>query len=401
MGTLGRHRLTTAALAAVALCCAAASPALAQSPYEGAIHEHTAYSDGEPGTRPADVYSAVRDRGSDFAFSTDHSDTFELPIVTNTNCLGPALPQCAVADQQNPADSVRKWDATAEQADVANADGAFTATRGFEWTDDRHGHINVLFSRNYTNAKRDGGYASMDFFWNWFTKPASQGGGDDGLATFNHPGRRELGELVPGGFIAPFTPDTEVEGSDWNGFEYVPAADARMVGLEAFNGSDYGDADDIHPAGSYGEALDKGWHVGAIGAEDTHNTDWGLPARNKTVILASSLTRAGLREALVARRFYAIRHAGVRMTFTANGQPMGSRLNAAAGDPLSFEASSDVPGATLELVTSGGAVVQSGAGSLSVTRAATAGERWYFVRVRDADGQSVAYSSPVWVETSG
>jgi hypothetical protein len=46
------------------------------------------------------------------------------------------------------------------------------------------------------------------------------------------------------------------------------------------------------------------------------------------------------------------------MTFTANGAPMGSRLAAAAG------------------------------------------ERWYFVRVRDADGQSVAYSSPVWVETA-
>ena len=385
-----------AALVAASLLCGSGSAA-AQT-FEGTIHEHTAYSDGEPGTRPADAFAAVRERGSDFMFSTEHSDTFELPIVTNTKCLGPPLPTCAVADQKNPGDSLRKWPAIAEQADAANADGAFTAVRGFEWTDDRHGHINVLFSRNYTNTKRDGSYAAMDFFWDWFTKPAAQGGGADALATFNHPGRRELGELVPGGFLSPFTPDSEIEGSDWNAFAHVPAADGRMVGLELFNGSDYGDADDIHPAGSYGEALDKGWHVGAVGAEDTHDTDWGLPSKHKTVILADALTRNGLRSALEARRFYAIRRAGIRMDFTANGQSMGSRLTAGPGDPLQLDASSDVPGATLELVTSGGAVVATGAGSLSVARPASAGERWYFVRVRDAAGQSVAYSSPVWVE---
>src|SRR3954453_327730 len=124
MGTLGRHGLRTAALVAVVLGCATASPAFAQSPFEGAIHEHTAYSDGEPGTRPADVYAAVRERGSDFAFSTDHSETFELPTATNTTCLGPALPQCAFADQSNPLDPLRKWDLTSEQAEAANADGA-------------------------------------------------------------------------------------------------------------------------------------------------------------------------------------------------------------------------------------------------------------------------------------
>jgi hypothetical protein len=370
----------------------------AQNSYEGAIHEHTAYSDGEPGTRPSDAFAAVRERGSDFMFSTEHSDTFELPIVTNTKCLGAALPTCAVADQRQPANSLRKWNAIAEQADAANVDGAFTAVRGFEWTNDRHGHLNVLFSRNYTNAKYDGGYLSMDFFWRWFTAPVDQGGGADALATFNHPGRREIGELIPGGFVSPFTPETEVDGSDWNAFEHVPAADDRMVGLELFNGSDYGDADGIHAAGSYGEALDKGWHVGAIGAEDTHDVDWGLPSKHKTVILASDLSRAGLREALMARRFYAVRSAGIAMTFTVNGQQMGSRLAPPAGEPLAFEATSDAPGATLELVTSGGEIVAGGAGTLSAQRPASPGERWYFVRVRASDGRSVAYSSPVWVE---
>jgi hypothetical protein len=385
-----------AALAVLAVLPAGAFGA--PQPFEGAIHEHTAYSDGQPGTRPADAFAAVRQRGSSFMVSTEHSDTFHLPIVTNPDCIGPALPQCVSSDQEEPANSLRKWDAIREQTDAAT-DGSFVGVRGFEWTNDRHGHINVLFSTNNTNAKIDGGYASMDTFWDWLTRPVASGGGADALATFNHPGRRELGELVPGGFISPFTPDEEVDGSDWDAFRYVPAADHQMAGMELFNGgSDYGDADAVHPAGSYGEALDKGWHVGAVGAEDTHDDTWGAPERRKTVLLSESLERAALKEAFAARRFYAIRQQGLRIGFTADGQPMGSRLQKAAGAPIDFTAGGVAPDSQLELVTSGGAVVARGTGTLSTTRPASPEERWYFLRVRDPQGQSIAYSSPVWSE---
>ena len=390
------------ALLGVLTALVLAAPAAAQlQPYEGAIHEHTAYSDGEPGQRPSDAFAAVRERGSDFMASTEHSDTFELPIgATNTVCLSERLPECAIADHQEPLNSVHRWGAIRRQTDAAT-DADFVGIRGFEWTNDRHGHLNVLFSRNYTNAKRDGAYLTMETFWSWFTRPVSQGGGADGLGIFNHPGRRELGEILPGGFLEPFTPPLAQPGSDWDSFAYRPEADARMVGMELFNGgSDYGDADDVHPAGSYGEALDAGWHVGAIGAEDTHDTDWGIPSQRKTVILAPELTRKALRRAMKARRFYAVHHAGVRMSFTADGREMGRRLRRAAGQVVALRADTDVPGATLELVTSGGATVASGPSPLAVDRPASAGERWYFVRVRGADGKSVAYSSPVWVELS-
>jgi hypothetical protein len=392
---MGRGFAVAAATFVIALPATASGQALEE--FEGAIHEHTAYSDGEPGTRPSDAFAAVRDRGSDFMALTDHSDAFALPIVVSTDCLGARLLECLIADRQRPGDSFRKWQAMREQTDAATTDD-FVGIRGFEWTNDRHGHINVLFSQNHTNAKIDGGYLAMGFFWSWFTRPAALGGGGDGLAIFNHPGRRELGELVPGGFISPYLPDDlTVPGGDWDAFRHVPAADPRMVGMELFNGgSDYGDADRLHPAGSYGEALDKGWHVGAIGAEDIHDTGWGVPDAPKTVILAPELTRAALRDALAARRFYAVRNAGVRLSFTADGEPMGARLERAAGVPIRLEASA--AGATLELVTSGGAVVASGAGTIDVTRPASGSERWYFVRALDPEGRAIAYSSPVWIE---
>ena len=105
-----------------------------------------------------------------------------------------------------------------------------------------------------------------------------------------------------------------------------------MVGLELFNGSDYGDADAIHPAGSYGEALDKGWHVGAVGAEDTHDTDWGLPVQAQ-----DRDPRAGADPRRPARR--AARPALLRGPprghphglHRRTAQPMGSTLAAAPG----------------------------------------------------------------------
>ena len=375
-----------------------AAPAHAQdlTAYEGSVHEHTAYSDGEPGTRPADAFAAVRARGGAFMASTEHSDTQYVPVVTNTNCLDLAVVlRCIGGDATNPLDALRKWQATAEQTDAATGAG-FVGIRGFEWTNDRHGHLNVLFTRNTTNAKIDGGYLTMDAFWSWFTRPVWLGGGADGLAIFNHPDDRHIGDLLPGGFLG-FLPVIPVPGSNWDDFRHVPAADARMVGMELFNGgSDYGDPDDRHAAGAYGRALDAGWHVGAIGAEDTHNTSWGDPSDRKTVVLADALTRPALRAALEARRFYAIHRAGIRMTFTADDQPMGSRLQRAAGTPVVLRATGPAD-ATLQIVTSGGALVAQGTGSVSVTRPANPAERWYFVRVRDAGGRSIAYSSPVWV----
>ncbi|HEX6390545.1 MAG TPA: hypothetical protein VFZ89_13890, partial [Solirubrobacteraceae bacterium] len=71
MGVLGRGVVVV--LATLVLTTPAGAQVL--TPYEGAVHEHTAYSDGEPGTRPADAYAAVRDHGGSFMVSTEHSDT--------------------------------------------------------------------------------------------------------------------------------------------------------------------------------------------------------------------------------------------------------------------------------------------------------------------------------------
>ena len=287
-----------------------------------------------------------------------------------------------------------KWEETVAQARAAS-DETFTGFRGFEWTSDRFGHINVYLSRHDTNAKVDGGHVEMAAFWSWFTTPPERFGGADGLAVFNHPGREDQ-----------FT--TREPGFNWNDFAHVPSADARMVGIEVFNaGSDYGTAGPNAPAeGWYAHALDKGWHLGPIAGEDEHSTDWGAAALGKNVLIARDHSEGALREALLARRFYAVapNHNDLRLSFTADRLPIGTRMSRALGTTITLGAAvtAGTFAGSLELVSNAGEVIAtSNAAQLTHTVTVAGAERWYFVRVRGGNGRAIAYTSPIWIRAGG
>lgn len=371
----------------------------------GAMHEHSGYSDGTPGTEPRDYYTQGAQRGLGFMASADHSDNLGIPLTVTDKCLSDQFLSCLGTENQNPEDGLRKWDATAEQADAAQTD-SYVTLRGFEWTSDRFGHISVYGSANLLNAKTGSGYAlHMDDFWQWFTLPAEPsfpggtGFGNDGLAVFNHPGREDD--------VHQFIADPAYT---FNGMAHVPAADQRMIGIEVFNKSDENDEDRNGPNGSWlAFALDQGWHLGPVGAEDHHGTNWGSLGLPKTVILAREHSRAGLREALEARRFYAVRrdYTDVRMDFTANGAPMGSRLAVSAGSAINFAANVQQPdngsfAPRIDVLGPGGEVLHSVAGDSIAFSAVAVDEQeaWRFVRVTDqTTGRVVAFSAPIWFRT--
>ena len=368
----------------------------------GAMHEHSGYSDGTPGTEPRDYFAAGAAAGLAFMASADHSDNLAIPVTANGDCASPDFPDCFGAGNENLEDGVRNWDATAEQADAAQTPD-YTTIRGFEWTSDRFGHISVYGSANYLNAKTSTGYAlHMDDFWQWFTLPAEpagpagQGFGNDGLGVFNHPGREDdVHQLIADPAYA------------FNGFVNVPAANHRMVGIEVFGKSDYYDRRDAPNGTSWlAHALDQGWHVGPIAGEDHHGTEWAQPDLPKTVLIARANTRAALRESLLARRFYAVAqdYNSVRLSFTGNEAPMGARLAVADGGLVTFSASATQAdngsfAPLIEVVGPGGAVLHSVAGEqISFTASVTeTEERYRFVRVIDqATGDVVAVSAPIW-----
>lgn len=393
-------RLSLAVLIVTVLAFAPADASAAPRWLVGSMHEHSAYSDGWPGSRPFDYYVSGRTHGLDFMGGSDHSDSLGLPNSFNDACLNadnadydPFQAGCPMADTVNPADSWRKWDATGEQAAAASTP-TFTGFRGFEWTTDRFGHINVYFSHAWTNAKQDGGYLTMDLFYDWLTGSAS-----DGVATFNHPGDKKLSTSDP--------------GYNWNDFAYVPEADRQMVGIETYNSaSDFGSpgAHGGPPEGWYAHALDKGWHLGPVGAEDLGHhpgDDWGGPGQAKTIVLSEGRSPGAIEDALLARHFYAVARPQWRLSFGVDGAQMGSRLTRLANASLRITGAvsrvdhQPLGGPVrLDLITSEGRVAASAAkAALDIRHGAYRDERWYFLRATVGD-QVVGYSAPVWVGVS-
>ena len=162
---------------------------------------------------------------------------------------------------------------------------------------------------------------SMQPFYRWLDSPPSTpvlGGGNDGLAGFNHPGR-EVGRF---GYFA-----------------HKPELRDRIISCEVFNrtedyifeGTDSGVQSPIN------ECLNAGWRVGLLGVTDEHGTDWGYPdGKGRTGLWVTSLDRTGVREALSARRFFSTRLRGLRLDASANDVRMGSTLAHASG-PVTFK----------------------------------------------------------------
>ncbi len=386
--------------AARAECDPYTGPALASlRDFEGAMHEHSAYSDGDIHSVPRDYFRTIRDAGYDYVGSSEHSDTLDTAVFISVGNDCFTTPDGLLTCLTPTADDLVKWQSTADQAAEASS-AAFLGIRGFEWTSDRFGHINVYFSKNFSNAKTDLGYlVTMETFWQWFTRdpesvglggsvtaPVPLGGGADGLAHFNHPSDKCLS-------------DTD-SACNWNDYALVPEAVDRMFGMEVYND---GNRDDRY-FDDYVRALGKGWRLAPIGSEDEHQLRYGSEEHPKTVTQAVSLDEAGFREAWLARRTYALspgRH--LRASLSAAGHPMGARLSCAPGSrvPLDVqvrEADGRAFTGELRLYGADGEELQrSVGGRLTTTLPVTDDERWYFVRGHDADGVSAVYLAPIWI----
>ena len=235
----------------------------------------------------------------------------------------------------------------------------------------------MWWSEDYTGYYRTGDESMAEYYrWLAAAKPVADG---TVLAGFNHPGR-ELG--------------------CFDGCSYLPVLDDRIVTLECFN------RDDDHGE-VYFRALDRGWHVGAIGVSDHHGLDWGSPRFPRAGMLAPALTMPGLQQALLDRRVFATRSPTLALLLAGNGALMGTRLKRRRDEPLEIQLWCDDPQADrawtrLELWTSG-AVLQEAwetRGLHQVSRRATirpgdAVEQWYVVRVL-RHGEPLASTRPIW-----
>lgn len=329
--------------------------------YYGYLHAHTGLSDGE-GT-PLDAYTRARDVGLDFFAVTDHG---ELLLLWPWD---------------------RKWEEVLRTANALNDPGTYVTLWGFEWSHPLLGHVNVINSRDFTQI--------LSHFWirdlyDWIVaRPGAFG-------RYNHPGR--LDSL----------------GIEFQHLDLYDAVVRQMVGIEVWNGGD--SFDRFHYSGGWetdfgflDEGNRNGWYLGPVGGQDNHSANWGEGGRQRTAVLATSLTRRALLDAYRARRFYATEDTNLVLDFRCQGYPMGARL---AGGPRTFVVTaSDGGGDAFEEVR----LYKNG--ELFETRAVTGtsvdetfddsrstGDDYYYAIVRqtdDVDGNGrndEALSSPIWID---
>jgi hypothetical protein len=361
----------------------------------GDLHNHTTLSDGRG--HPEAAFRQMREAGLDVAALTDHAS---IPRGRREE-LGlhqyPDADALAVARMMPRSFDEEAWRRTGELAEAYDVPGAFTALRGFEWTEPWLGHVNVWFSDDWVDVDTPGSMAGLFAFLGEHEPKA--------LFGYNHPGReggRHQGFAVPPG---------------------DPGVPPRMVGLEAFNRAD----DYLFGLGGTASALvaclDAGWRPGLIGCSDEHGSSFGLAGRGRTGLWVHEHSREGVREALSARRTFATREVGLRLDAMLDGVRMGGALPGDRAELAVDLAGSGYEGRTVELqVLTSAAVTGARSPEVAVleripavvgeiTRAVVrvpADAGWLLVRVADlargygrsapaghpASSWAVAYTSP-------
>lgn len=322
---------------------------------ESDLHNHTTLSDG---TGSADeAFAMMRAAGLDIAALTDHATTQKQGGTLS--CPSTCGAVAGIHEES--------WQTLGSLADAADDPGAFVAMRGFEWTTLAMGHINVWFTDTWTDgltmrgfgSVRDVEYAAyavqaetplpvgdlveslrpllyaapspatVDQFYEWLASPADRpvlgGGGVDAIGGFNHPN-------LFGNF---------------QDFRLDPRVVDRIVSLEMFS---FDKGDYIYEGIDQGrvspltQCLDAGWRVGLLGVSDNHGKKFGSSATGRGGLWVRSLSRAGVREAMVARRFYAASAPGFLLDAAANGVSMGQTLGFRSGT-LTIDVDLDVIGA--------------------------------------------------------
>ena len=378
------------------------SPAIPWNFYYGSHHNHTTYSDGgipvatctgavesaHAGADPAAAYTYAKNTaGLDFLSLLDHNHIFDT--ACGTGCTN---------------DQIRARYQAGRTAAANASTSSFVGIYGQEWgVISGGGHVAL-----YEYTKLFGWDAFSDVIttksdypnlWNVIANAAYQGPYGS-MAGFCHPDASDFGTFAQNANgLANVRALAVISGPATSKLETYADAGTRYSGPKAS-----GDR--------YQYVLQRGWKVGPEAHGDSHCLNYGTSTRNRTVLLATSLSKASVMDAMLNRRFYTTSDKNAQMFFgTADlTKVMGQTFTVATAtlDLLAWIADPD--GSAVSTVTlytgnpaagsgspTSAAMTNAGGGSYtaSVTVPAT-GSAYYYVYATLANGGEL-FSAPIWV----
>ncbi len=378
------------------------SPTIPWNFYFGSHHNHSTYSDGgipvatctggiesaHAGADPAAAYTYARNTGGlDFLSLLDHNHIFDTACGTGcTTAQIRARYQAGLTAAANASDSTfvgifgQEWGVISNGGHVA----LYEYTKLFGWD---------AFSDVIT-TKSD--YPAL---WNTLANAAYQGP-NGSMAGFCHPGSSDFGSFAQNANgLANVRAIAVISGPAFSKLETFADEGSRYAGPKA--GTD-----------RYQYVLQRGWKVGPEAHGDNHCFNFGSSTRNRTVLLATSLGKASVMDAMLNRRFYTSSDKNAQMFFgTADlTRVMGQTFTSTSATLDLLAWISDPDGSAVSTVTlyagnpaagtgspTSAAMTNAGGGSYTATVTVPAsGSAYYYVYATLANGGEL-FSSPVWV----
>ncbi|MFT3979286.1 MAG: lamin tail domain-containing protein [Ferruginibacter sp.] len=341
--------------------------------YFGNLHAHSGFSDGNmdnPAKTPAD----------DYAFAKE-SMCMDFLGISEHNHTGAGM-------------NISRWQPGRDQAAAATTT-SFLAMYGMEF-----GVID------------DGGHAvvyGMDSLMGWETNQYQSF-----VARGNFSGTDGLFEKINNHGNNSFVYLAHPEPNDFNNIfnnAYSALADEAVVGVALETGPANSTSIDYNNPGSsmsfldyYKILLSKGYHVGPMIDHDNHNMTFGRTARTRLAIIAPALTETAVLQAMRQMNFYATQDCSAKISFSIEGQPMGSVMLRSGAPQLTVECQTASPVTTVRIMygTPGSGSFPTELSSFSTASVSYTdislgnfGERYYYLEITEADGSRIV-TAPIW-----
>lgn len=365
----------------------------------GNLHSHTSFSDGT-GT-PKEAYRYARNVAKlDFLALTEHNHAKAM----GKDRIGIARNHALYNGGPN------SLKAAAESATV---NGRFVALYGQEFSVIKVGnHVNVFEVPRVITAT-SGKFDELTAFLD----STSDSGGRRPIIMFNHPkNTTTIQELEYG-----------LDDFGGNQEGWVKRVGGFAALMQMINGPGQRAGVDLRSArpaeAAFKKFLSLGFKLAPTADQDNHTRNWGNATQARTAIIAPSLDRQALLEAMRQRHVYATEDSNLRIIIRVNGRLCGDVLqpvSAPSEANIEFSISdSDEPNANYEIQVWRGTVggpaarmvtaVNTSAGNGLIEDVSLSGSsEFFFFKIIQADSneddeessEDEAWTAPVWFENS-
>lgn len=343
--------------------------------YFGNLHAHSSYSDGNKDSATSLMTKPIQD--FNYAKNSQHLDFYG---ISEHNHLNAGLTSPSHYHQ-----GVR---------DAINATtGNFLALYGMEYGVISNGGHVLIYGYDslligWDNSDFDVFNSQYNYATLWKTinkRPSS-------FAMFAHPANTDYDSLFFKTYNASF--DSAIVGTP---FRSGPAFSTN---------SSYSDPATSDYIVRYTTALKKGYHVGIGLDHDTHNSVFGRQTAGRLVVMAPTLTKNDLFNAIKSMHFYGSDDWNTKVNFTVNGNIMGSIISY-SGTPTLSVSITDPDGETASNISVYCGIPGSGSNPFVLTSATNTNTLnythaitnnaiyYYYLKITQTDGD-IIYTSPIW-----